>query len=160
MSDASKRPGGWLKAIGLVVVVIGLAGGYWWWQRNGAALAATVSSGRAEAAGAASASTEGALITFDPFLVNLASSNGAQYLRTKVQLVIADEDRATDIAERPVAIMRLRSGLLELLAEQRADVLVTAEGKAALRKSIQERAETIIGAPILDVLFADFVVQF
>lgn len=161
MADAPKRPRRFLQILGYVglaaVVGAGGAGGYWWWQHQTAAAAADGES--APAAETAPVDAGGALLTFEPFLVNLAGG-GSQFLRTKVQLVIADEHLAKEIEEEPVAFMRLRSALLELLAEQSADTLVTADGKAALKKAIQERASRIAGVPVVDVLFSDFVVQF
>jgi flagellar basal body-associated protein FliL len=56
--------------------------------------------------------------------------------------------------------MRVRSSILEMLAQQTADQLVTVEGKAALKTAIIERAsEKAEELKITDVLFSEFIVQ-
>ncbi|MGE3276352.1 MAG: flagellar basal body-associated protein FliL [Vicinamibacterales bacterium] len=170
-----------MKKLVLAIVVLLLvggagAGGYWWSQRAAAAGpgehadaaapdegdhdGASDDDGAAEDAeeGGSHGAEGGGLVSFEPFLVNLADPG--RYLRTTVKLVVKSEARATEIGESEVAMMRLRSALLELLAEQHADTLVTAEGKSALKEAIKERAGDIADVRIVDVLFSDFVVQF
>jgi len=100
------------------------------------------------------------LLVFDPFIVNLADSGGSRFLRVNLQLVVADESEAKELTEEPVKIKRTRSAILELLAVQKSDALVTDEGKQALKKSIVERATKALGTKVLDVFFSEFVVQF
>jgi flagellar basal body-associated protein FliL len=57
-------------------------------------------------------------------------------------------------------LMRARSAILEVLTTQTSDVLVTADGKTALRESIKEHIAEAAEAQVIDVLFSDFVVQF
>ena len=55
----------------------------------------------------------------------------------------------------------MRSAILELLSQQTAATLVTPEGKEALKESIKKRAETVFKKhKVIEVLFAEFVVQF
>jgi flagellar basal body-associated protein FliL len=64
-------------------------------------------------------------------------------------------------AEKPALKSLLRSSILEVLALQTGSVLVTAEGKAALKRAILERIESLAQeVKVEDVLFSDFVVQF
>ena len=57
--------------------------------------------------------------------------------------------------------MKVRSAVLELLALQTADTLVTPAGKAALKKAIAGAAgKAASEVHITDVLFSEFVVQF
>ncbi|MGE0039772.1 MAG: flagellar basal body-associated protein FliL [Vicinamibacterales bacterium] len=170
MSEQDKPKGGFMKTAILLVVVLLLvggagAGGYWWSQQGAAAAPASgehateapADSGH-DAGGGDEAAAGGGLVSFEPFLVNLADPG--RYLRTNVKLVVGSEARAKEIGENEVALMRLRSAMLELLAEQHADALVTADGKTALKNAIKERAGEIADAHIVDVLFSDFVVQF
>ncbi|MEW6321174.1 MAG: flagellar basal body-associated FliL family protein [Acidobacteriota bacterium] len=99
------------------------------------------------------------LLSFEPFLVNLADPGSARYLRTTLKLVVPAEIAAT-ASKDDVVLMQLRSAILELLAEQTADPLVTPSGKSALKQAIQTRAGEIVGDEVIDVLFSDFVVQF
>jgi flagellar basal body-associated protein FliL len=58
-------------------------------------------------------------------------------------------------------VSRVRSDVLELLTEQQAPTLVTAEGKLALKNAIKERAAHALDhTKVIDVLFSEFVVQF
>ena len=57
--------------------------------------------------------------------------------------------------------MRMRSAILELLSQQTAENLVTAEGKTSLKETIAEHISPLTGGvKVSDVLFSDFVVQF
>jgi len=48
-----------------------------------------------------------------------------------------------------------------LLAQQKADSLITPEGKSELKAAIAEHVKEILEeAKVTDVLFTDFVVQF
>jgi flagellar basal body-associated protein FliL len=72
-----------------------------------------------------------------------------------------DEEHAKELSEKEVDRMKLRSGLLELLALQTADVLVTPQGKTDLKQAIAKRAgEAVHGLHVADVLLSEFVVQF
>ena len=68
---------------------------------------------------------------------------------------------ATEIQETPVLVSLLRSAILELLTQQHADELVTTEGKTKLKAELKEHANQVLrGEKVVDVLFAEFVVQF
>ena len=143
-----------IMLIGVGAAVLMLAGGGYWFM--GRAAAAPKSAEEAEAAG------ERSLIALDPFVVNLADDGGTHFLRANIQLIIdASEADALALQEKKVEIMPLRSAVLELLAQQRAAMLVTPEGKDALKSAIKKRAAEVFHAyAVKDVLFAEFVVQF
>jgi len=103
----------------------------------------------------------GGIVSFEPFVANLADPGGARYLRISVRLIVPGSDDAEHIQKSEVQLMRIRSGILELLGEQKADEIVKPAGKAALKQAIAERAASIIEpVKVSDVLFSDFVVQF
>jgi flagellar protein FliL len=107
------------------------------------------------------AETEPGLVTLEPFVVNLADQGGGRFLRLSARLVVDSPEVAEKIQKNDVLIVRLRSSILELLTEQTADQLVTAEGKATLKTAIAEHVEPLMEeAEVTDVLFSDFVVQF
>jgi flagellar basal body-associated protein FliL len=143
----------------IVIIVIALvvlggtaAGAYWWMTKTGDPEAATEA--KAEDHG------PGGLIPFEPFVVNLADTEASRFLRVSMKLVVGAE-HAKELEHDEVMLMRARSSILELLTEQTAGRLVTADGKAELKKAIIERASTILhDVPVIDVLFTDFVVQF
>ena len=101
------------------------------------------------------------IISFEPFVVNLADPGGKRFLRINVRLLVPEEEEAKHLEENKVAVERLRAAILELLTEQTSDVIVQAEGKAALKTKIIEHATHIIEpVEVADVLFSDFVVQY
>lgn len=156
MSDTAKppkagKPAGKNKF--LIVGLVGLlaAGGYYWWSNRAPA----------PAVHAAPVHVERGMVSFDPFVVNLADSNVSRFLRVSLQLVVGDEAQAERLMESKVALMQARSAILELLTMQKSETLVTPEGKAALRAAIVERvSEAVKPSEVVDVLFSDFVVQF
>jgi flagellar FliL protein len=103
----------------------------------------------------------GAAVALEPFVVNLADPGGTRFLRVTISLIVEDEHHAAEMGENELVKMRVRSAILELLAMQTADVLVTPDGKAALKKAIAESASHAVeDLHIQDVLFSEFVVQF
>jgi flagellar FliL protein len=136
------------------VLALGGGGAAWWLMRPAPAAAEEESQEAHEESG-------GGVVGFEPFVVNLADEGGGRFLRATVQLVVPDEEVAKEITENAVQMVRLRSNLLELLAEQTSDTLVTAEGKTALKDAIAERAAAVLSPhEVSDVLFSDFLVQF
>jgi flagellar FliL protein len=148
-----------IGALGALVLAGG-GGAAWWLMRPAEAAADAAAEGAAEEAAEAEAEESG-ILSFEPFVVNLADGQGSRFLRVSVQLVIAGEDAAAELEEEPVKKVRLRSELLELLAGQSSDQLVTPEGKTALKAAIAERASKVLQPhKVIDVLFSDFIVQF
>jgi flagellar FliL protein len=156
----ASNPWKMISIVLLVLVLVAGAGGagFWWSQRGVRA----ESKGVAAAAAPAAVPTVGkGIVSFDPFLVNLADQGGNRFLRTTVKLVVPEAEQADTISKDDVTMMRLRSSILELLTQQQADVLITPAGKDTLKKSIKDRTAAILGTvPVVDVLFSDFVVQF
>jgi len=101
------------------------------------------------------------IISFEPFVVNLADPGAQHFLRISVRLIVADEEEAKKIEESQVQLMRLRSGIVDLLTSETSEHIVSADGKAVLKKEIAERAAKIVEPiEVVDVLFSDFVVQY
>jgi flagellar protein FliL len=135
----------------VLVVLGGGGGGAWWWMNRGAA----------EAAPAEIPLSERGLITFEPFMANLADEGGSRFLKANIQLVVEDAAKALHASETPTVMSRVRSDILELLTEQQAPDLVTPEGKQKLKAAIKERAaHALEHTEVIDVLFSEFVVQF
>ncbi len=156
MSDTAPSPKAARPARKNTLLILGLAtvlaaGGYYWWSNRPAAPAAL----------AAPVHVERGIVSFDPFVVNLADTNVSRFLRVSLQLVVATEAQAAHLAESKVGLMQARSAILELLTMQKSETLVTPEGKAALRAAIVERVSAVVTpSEVVDVLFSDFVVQF
>ncbi len=140
----------WLLAA--VLVLAGGAGGAWWWRSRTVAAAEPAPDPPLSARG---------LVTFEPFLVNLADGGGTTFLKINLQLVVGDADHAEQIEKTPVVLMQARSSILELLTQQSAEALVTDEGKQSLKAAIKTRVGPLLpDQKVIDVLFSEFVVQF
>ena len=143
-----------LLLIGVAVVVLagGGGGGYWWWSHRTPA----------EAAEAEKPKSEPGIVSFEPFVANLADEGGGRFLRAGVKLVVdGGPERGKEIEENPVEKAQLQSAILGVLTEQLADDLITPEGKTALKQAILARTgEVLHETPVTDVLLTEFVVQF
>jgi flagellar FliL protein len=147
-----------LLVIGLAAVLVlgGIGGGAFWWTNRAQA---------AEPQPAPSSShgdnEERGMVSFEPFVVNLADTGVSRFLRVKIQLVVGNAEQAEEMEKSAVKLSRARSAILELLTTQTSETLVTPEGKATLRKTIAEQVgHSVSHLEIIDVLFSDFVVQF
>lgn len=142
--------------IGLAAVIVlgGIGGGAFWWTNRAQAA-------EPEPAATHADSEERGIVVFEPFVVNLADTSVSRFLRVKIQLVVGTAEQAEEMTKSAVALSRARSTILELLTTQTSEILVTPDGKAALRKAIAEQVGQNAGhVEIVDVLFSDFVVQF
>jgi flagellar protein FliL len=138
----------------VVILLLGGGGGAYWFMFRG-----TGEAEAAEAEPAAPAPT--GVIPLEPFVVNLADPAGSRFLRVTLSLVVADEAIAHEFEEDEVVVLRVRSAILELLAQKEASELVTPEGKTLLKKSIAEGvAHAAHELEVADVLFSEFIVQF
>lgn len=138
-----------------VMLLLGGGGGGWWYFTQQAAAADPA------AAEAAKPEVEPGIVQLEPFVVNLADSGGRRFLRVSVALIIATgEEDAKHLEENKVAVMRVRSAILELLATQTSEHLISPDGKTELKKAIAEGATHALDhVEISDVLFGEFVVQ-
>jgi flagellar FliL protein len=63
-----------------------------------------------------------AMVSFDPFVVNLSDPGSPRFLRVTLALVVDGEAHAKEFEENTVVRMKVRSALLEMLSQQRATV--------------------------------------
>jgi flagellar protein FliL len=155
---APKKPRRRLTLIAGIVLLVLLGGGgtAYWMYANGA-----LAKGEAEAKPEQEETGPPAAIELEPFVVNLADPGGSTFLRVSLSLVVRDEEQAKLFEESPITKKKVRSAVLELLALQTADMLITPAGKTALKKAIAEAAgKAVSEVHITDVLFSEFVVQF
>ena len=172
MSDAAAAPKKSKKGLFLILLVVLLGGGgggaYFFYFKAPAAQAASgeedehAEEAPEEEEEEAPKKAKGTgVVPMEPFVVNLADAGATRFLRVNLGLVVADEEIAKEIEDSAVEMARIRSAILELLAQQHADTLVTPEGKDELKKHIAERVKHAVNhAKVFDVLFSEFVVQF
>jgi flagellar FliL protein len=154
---AAPKKSSLLKWIVLVVVFLLMGGAgvgayFYWRTRNAPPEAAEKQEEHA--------AEPGGVLTLEPFVVNLADTDGSRFLRVHLRLVIADGSNAKELEEEEVRMLRVRSVVLELLSTQLASHLVTPAGKSEVKKAIADQASKILGVKVTDVLFSEFVVQF
>jgi flagellar FliL protein len=139
--------------VAAVILLGGGGGGYWWWSSKAAAAEGEHVEEEPKA--------DPGVVSFEPFVANLADPGGARFLRIAVKLVVDNLEHAKEIEENPVVLAQARSAILDALTERTADELVTPEGKAALKSDIAEHtAELFHETKVTSVLFTEFVVQF
>ena len=149
------RKGRILIAGVVLVVLLGGGGAAYWMYAKGAPADGEAAAKKEEETG------PGASIPLEPFVVNLADPGGSRFLRVNLSLLVKDEEQQKLFEESPVTKMKVRSAVLELLALQTADKLITPAGKAELKKAIAGAAgKAASEVHITDVLFSEFVVQF
>jgi flagellar FliL protein len=141
-----------LTLAALVVLGGGGAGAYFFYMKPPTAEAKEPEPEPAEPPG---------IVAMEPFVVNLADAGVSRFLRVNLSIVVSGEEHAKELEEDAVAKARVRSTILELLAQQHAEQLVTPEGKEELKKQIAERvAHAAHDLKVVDVLFSEFVIQF
>src|SRR5436190_12502515 len=150
-APAPKKKGGLKKIVMIALPVLLLGGGVWWMFGGGSA--------KAEAREAPV--EDRGLVPFETFLVNLSDPGGNRFLKVSLSLAFGSEAEAKRIEDNVALMGHLRSKILELLTEQNAQALITAEGKTKLKDRVKEQVAAVLkSSKVLDVLFAEFVVQF
>ena len=140
-----------IVAVAAVVVLAGAGGGFYFFKVRGAEAAAPAEPEPAH---------HGA-VAFSALTVNLASQPSRHFLRATVQVIVGSPEMAKEMEESAAEMAKARATVLDVLSTQTAEVLVTAEGKAEVRKTLTERlAHDLHGIEVVDVVFSDFVVQF
>ena len=154
-APAKKSKKGFFMMVLLVLVALGGggAGAYFYFLKGGAAVQAKAPEPEPPPATG--------IVALEPFVVNLADTGATRFLRVNLSLIVQDEEHAKELEENALEKARVRSAILELLAEQLADKLVTPEGKDELKKAIAERiAHAVHELKVVDVLVSEFVIQF
>ena len=101
-----------------------------------------------------------AVIPLEPFVVNLADSDSARYLRIKISLLVDDKTKVKEAAENQALQLKVRDVILESLTTKRSQDLINSEGKNKLRQEIQQKVAVYFRTPkLVDVMFTEFVIQ-
>jgi flagellar FliL protein len=148
VEEAPPKPKGKLKKIILLtVLVIVLLGG------GGVAYLAFFD----EPAPAKKEHAERAIMSLEPFLVNLSDKDARRYLKVKIDLEVESEKTAKTLEK---SMPRIRDQLIFLLSSKSYQDIATPEGKHKLKKEIMERlAATPHGKKISGAFFTEFVAQ-
>ena len=100
----------------------------------------------------------GPIISYQPFIVNLADPGGNRYLRVTLSIELSKEkDFPAEVtAKEP----KIKDIILSILASKKLDDVTTPQGKLALKQEIMRRLNTIMaGGQVTDIFLTEFVVQ-
>jgi flagellar FliL protein len=101
-----------------------------------------------------------AALPLEPFVVNLADTDSARYLRIKISLMIDDKSELPHLEENKALQLKLRDVILQMLTQKTSRDLINEEGKNKLREDIRAKVSAFIRKPkVVDVMFTDFVIQ-
>jgi len=98
------------------------------------------------------------IIELQPFIVNLADTEQARYLRMTVSLGIDSESEE----EKPDQLFttRVRNAMLAVLSDKRSEDILTVDGKAKLRAELLKAAQSASAEPeVIAIYITDFIVQ-
>jgi flagellar protein FliL len=99
------------------------------------------------------------IVELPPFIVNLADTEQARYLRMTVSLGI---DGPEGTSEKPdqLFMTRVRNTILAVLSDKKSDEILSVEGKTKLRKELLEAAQAASEDPKVQAIYiTDFIVQ-
>lgn len=99
------------------------------------------------------------IIELQPFIINLADTEQARYLRLSVSLGIGGE---TAEAEKPnqLFITRVRNAMLAVLSNKKSEEVLSVEGKTKLRQELLKAAQNAADEPEIHAIYiTDFIVQ-
>jgi flagellar FliL protein len=98
-----------------------------------------------------------AMMTLEPFLVNLADKDARRYLKVKIDLEVENEKAVKELEK---SMPRIRDQLIFLLSSKSYQDIATPEGKHQLKKEIMTRLAALpMGKKISAAFFTEFVAQ-
>ena len=133
----------WVALVSLLILA--LAGGWFWLSHNGGTPAAAGEEPRVQST-----------LHLDSFVLNLADSDTRSYLRLGIDLGLRQELKR----DEPAPVAQVRDTILGVLADSKADELMTSGGKARLKEkllhALQDRVPEL---GVEEVYFTEFLIQ-
>ena len=100
-----------------------------------------------------------AVLPLEPFVVNLADTDGARYLRMKISLMV-DKEKSEEAVENQALQLKVRDVILQSLTAKTSHDLRDETGKDKLRHELQEKLSLYFKEPkLVEVMFTEFVIQ-
>lgn len=104
-----------------------------------------------------SQTVSGPIATFEPFVVNLDEPGNARYLKTTINLELADKETEEKFEKSKQLV---RDAVLSYLSGLHVKDTLGSEAKEKMRNEIMERAQKVLGAKKVNrMFFQEFVVQ-
>ncbi len=97
------------------------------------------------------------VVELQPFIINLADSEEARYLRLSVSLGIGG---GGDEKPSPLFMTRVKNAMLAVLSVKKSEDVLSVEGKTKLRKELLQAAQAASEEPKVEAIYiTDFIVQ-
>ena len=161
-----------IKLILIVVGVLALAGGGYFAYTNFFQEEAVEESaekdkngeeGEEDGEGAGGENTEelppgvGVMFTMDPFVVNLAGSNGKRFLKVTATLELSSPEVNPEFEEN---LQKITDSILVLLSSKSFEDVYSVQGKFKLKDEITTRVNRfLVVGHVKDAYFTEFIVQ-
>lgn len=98
-----------------------------------------------------------AILSLEPFLVNLADRDSRRYLKLKLDLELSQEKSVKDLEK---SLSPIRDAVILLLSSKAYNDIATVEGKRQLKDDIQQKLAAIPGGrQVTNIYFTEFVAQ-
>jgi flagellar FliL protein len=98
------------------------------------------------------------IIELQPFIVNLADTTEARYLRLTVSIGTGEAEG--EAKADPLFTTRIRNAMLSVLTTKSSQEVLTSEGKNMLRKELLRAARAAAKEPKVEAIYiTDFIVQ-
>jgi len=158
IDDSASKKKSPLKMIIILMMVLGLlgGGGYYVYMKY-------FQSGQSsEAAGVEEKVEEappdlGVMFSLDPFIVNLAGSQGKRFLKVTVSLELSAPEVHAEVKEN---IQKIMDSILVLLSSKTFEDVYSVQGKFKLKDEITTRVNRfLILGHIKEAYFTEFIIQ-
>ena len=155
-----------IKLILIVVGVLALAGGGYFAYTNffqEEAVEESAEKDKNGEEGAGGENTEelppgvGVMFTMDPFVVNLAGSNGKRFLKVTASLELSSPEVNPEFEEN---LQKITDSILVLLSSKSFEDVYSVQGKSKLKDEITTRVNRfLVVGHVKDAYFTEFIVQ-
>lgn len=99
------------------------------------------------------------VVELQPFIVNLADTEQARYLRMTISLGIDGVEEGNEKPDQ-LFMTRVRNAILAVLSDKKSDEILSVEGKTKLRKELLKAAQAASEEPEVKAIYiTDFIVQ-
>jgi len=146
-SEKTARSPRWRKLTILLALLIAASGGLWLWLSRGSEIPAEP----------ANAAPVRSTLHLETFVLNLADPEQRAYLRVGIDLGVNQDLKHV---EETVSTAQVRDAILGVLAEAKAEDLLTAAGKNKLKqdllRALQDRVPQL---GVEEVYFTEFLIQ-
>jgi flagellar protein FliL len=153
-APAKKSP---LKMIIILVVLLALGGGGYYAyityfnEQSPVEEASSVEPGQTEV------SSLGVMFPLDPFVVNLAGSQGKRFLKVTVSLELSAQEVREEVKEN---LQKITDSILVLLSSKNFEDVYSVQGKFKLKDEITTRVNRfLVLGHIKEAYFTEFIIQ-